>query len=104
QGFAKALVSVLELNVFAYHSDAHFTLRMLEIFEHGQPAAQIARRRFEVQQAEDLIVQSLGSERHGNFVDVAQVRSGNYAGFGRVAKKRDFRFQVDIQRTVAAAN
>ncbi len=104
QRFAKALVSVLELNVFAHHANAHFALRILEIFEHGQPAAQVARRRFEMQQPQNLLVQPLGSERHGNFVNVADIRRGNNAGFGDVAEERDFGFQVGIQRTVAAAN
>ncbi len=97
QRFAQALVSVLELNVLAHHSNAHFALRILENFEHGQPAAQIARRRFQMQQAQNLFVQSFGGQRHGNFIDVAHVRRGNNAGFGHVAEKRDFGFQIDIQ-------
>ena len=104
QSFAQTFVGVFQLDVFADDADADFAGGMLERLEHGQPAAQIARRSFETQQAKNLFVESFGRESHGDFVNVGDVRRGNDAGFGDVAEERDFRFQIGGQRAVAAAN
>ncbi len=57
-----------------------------------------------MQQAQNLLVETFGSERHRHFVDVAHVRRGNHAGFRNVAEKRDLGFEVSAQLAVAAAN
>ena len=94
QSLAQTLVSVLELHVLAHHADADFALRILERFEHREPAAQIARRRFQAKQAQNLLVEAFRRERHRHFINIAHVRRGNHAGFGHVAEQRDFRFQI----------
>src|SRR5271156_1051465 len=104
QSFAQTFVGVFELNVFPYHSDADFTLRMLESFEHGEPAAEVARRSLQMQKAENLFVETFGGERHGDFVNIFHVRSRDNAGFGHVAEERDFRLQIGGKLAVAAAN
>ncbi len=104
QSFAQTFVGVFELNVLPYHADAHFALRMLEGFEHGEPAAEVARRSLQMQQAENLFVEAFGGERHGDFVNIFHVGSGDDAGFGHVAEKRDFRFQIGGKLAIAAAN
>ena len=104
QSFAQTFVGVFELNVLSYHADAHFTLRMLERFEHGEPAGKIARRSLQMQQTKNLFVEAFGGERHGNFVNIADVGSRDDAGFRHVAKERDLGFQVGGELAIAATN
>ena len=54
QGLTQALVRVFELHVFPHDANAHFALRIFERLQHRQPAAQVARRRFQTQQAQNL--------------------------------------------------
>ena len=72
QRFAQTLVGIFELHVLPHHADVHFALRMLQRFEHRQPAAQVARRRLEVKQAQNLLVEPFFGQRHRNFVNVAE--------------------------------
>ena len=60
--------------------------------------------RFEFQQAQNLLVEAFGRERHGYFINVADVGRGNDAFFGDVAEQRDLGFQVGAERAVAAAD
>src|SRR5579862_3728627 len=104
QRLAQTLVRVLELHVLPHHADVHFTLRMLQRLEHRQPATQIARRRFEAQQSENLLVESLGRKRHRHLINISNVGCRYHARFMHVAEKRDFALQIAAQLPVAAAN
>src|SRR5579875_162893 len=104
ESFAKAFVGVFQLNILPDHADANLALRMLKSFEHGEPAAQVARRRLQVQKLQQLFVEALGSERERDFVNVGDVGGGNDGRFGHVAEQRDFSFQIGAQRAIAAAN
>ena len=90
QRLAQTLVGVFQLHVLAHHADSHFALRMLEILEHREPFAQVARRRFDMQQAQNLLVEPFRGERHRHFVNVANVRRGNHAGFVRRCRTARF--------------
>ncbi len=104
QRFAQALVGVLELNVLPYHADAHFALRMFQS-SRASPASGLSRAAgLQMQQAQNLLVEALGGQRHRHFVNIAHVGRRNDAGFRHVAEKRDFRFQVGAELSVAAAN
>ena len=104
QRFAQTFVRVFQLHVLAHHSDADFAGRMLQRFQHRQPAAQIPRRCFQMQQSQNLFVQAFRRQGHRHFINVAHVRRGNHAGLRDVAEQGDFRFQVGAEVPVAAAN
>ena len=57
-----------------------------------------------MQQAQNLFVEAFGSQRHGHFVNIADVGCGDDARFRHIAEERDFRFQVGAELAIASAN
>src|SRR6202034_4085469 len=57
-----------------------------------------------MQQAQDLFVEAFGGQRHGDFINIADVGRGDHARLRHIAEKRDFRFQVGAELAIAATN
>ena len=89
QRFLQALVGILVLHILAHQPDGDFVARILHALQHGGPARKVARRRVDLQQAQDDIVHAFGGERDRHFVDRFHVARGDHRFQVHVAEQRD---------------
>ena len=103
QGFAQTLVGVFELHVLSNHCDTRVARGMMHAVHQVQPRLHVRRMVLQLQQPEDLRVQSLFAEFRGHGVNGVHVFHGDHARFHDVAEERDFFLQVGRNMVIAAA-
>ena len=90
QGFAQAFVRIFELHVLANDCDARLARRMMHSVDQVEPRFHVRSVVFQLQEAEDLRVQTFFAQLRGDGVNGVHIFHGNDAGFRDVAEEGDF--------------
>ena len=89
--FVEGLVAVGVVDVLADHAHRHLALRVLEAIDDVFPGREVGGLRFKTELAADDVVEALGVEHEGHFVDRRSVGDADDAVHRNVREERDLR-------------
>src|SRR6202142_3039762 len=103
QRFLQALVGILVLGVLAHQGDRNLSCRILEAVDHGAPLLQLPRAGFQVEQAQDPLVDALLGEAERHRIHRLDVERADDVFDVDVAEQRDLLLDLVRENLLAAA-